>query len=100
MSKVIFSIQYELEKENREEYLKTVRELKTLLKAEGLEEYTVLEVKGKPNHFQEQYTFISEEAFDNFDDNNDERVNLLINKISDLTVEHSTKYTTLSELSI
>ena len=98
MSKVIFSIQYELQPENREEYLRTIRELKNLLKADGLESYSVFEAKGKQNNFQEQYTFESMEAFENFDDDTDERINILINKINDLTVEHSTKYTTLSEI--
>jgi L-rhamnose mutarotase len=98
MSKVIFSIQYELQPENREEYLRTIRELKNLLKADGLENYSVFEAKGKQNNFQEQYTFESMEAFENFDDDTDERINILINKINDLTVEHSTKYTTLSEI--
>ena len=98
MSKVIFSIQYELSAGRKDDYLSTIRELKTLLQADGLENYSVFEVKGKPNHFQEQYTFISDEAFEEFDDNNDERINILINKINDLTVEHSTKYTTLKEL--
>ncbi len=98
MSKVIFSIQYELQPENREEYLRTIRELKNLLKADGLENYSVFEAKGKQNNFQEQYTFVSMEAFESFDDDTDERINILINKINDLTVEHSTKYTTLSEI--
>ena len=98
MSKVIFSIQYDLQPEKREEYLRTVRELKNLLKADGLENYSVFEIKGKQNSFQEQYTFESIEAFENFDDNTDERMNILINKINDLAVEHSTKYTTLTEL--
>jgi hypothetical protein len=98
MSKVIFSIQYEIQKDRHEEFLKTIKELKNLLKADGLENYSVYEVKGKTNHYQEFYTFSSSEAFENFDDNNDERVNLLINKISDLTVEHSTRYATLVEL--
>ncbi|NNG26060.1 MAG: hypothetical protein HKM87_00930 [Ignavibacteriaceae bacterium] len=98
MSKVIFSIQYELSAGRKDEYIGTIRELKTLLQAEGLEDYSVFEVKGKPNHFQEQYKFISDEAFEEFDDNNDERINILINKINDLAVEHSTKYTTLKEL--
>ena len=98
MSKVIFSIQYELNPEKREEYFRTIRELKNLLKADGLESYSVFEAKGKQNNFQEQYTFESMEAFENFDDNTDERINILINKINDLTVEHSTKYTTLSEI--
>lgn len=98
MSKVIFSIQYELSSGRRDDYLSTIRELKNLLQAEGLENYSVYEVKGKPNHFQEQYTFISNEAFEEFDDNTDERINILINKINELAVEHSTKYTTLKEL--
>ena len=98
MSKVIFSIQYELNPEKREEYFRTIRELKNLLKADGLENYSVFETKGKQNSFQEQYTFESMAAFENFDDNTDERINILINKINDLAVEHSTKYTTLTEI--
>ncbi len=98
MSKVIFSIQYELQPEKREEYLKAVKELSNLLKAEGLESYSVYEVKGKQNNFQEQYVFNSLDAFENFDDNTDERINILINKISDLAVDHTTKYTTMTEI--
>ena len=98
MSKVIFTIQYELVKDKLEEYLSIIHELKNLLKADGLEDYTVFSLKGKPNHFQEQYTFTSEEAFEAFDDENDERINILINQLSDLTIEHSTKYLTLSEI--
>jgi len=99
MSKVIFSVQYEIEEGKKEEYLRTIRELKSLLKADGLENYSVYEVKGKPNNFGELYTFSNNEAFENFDDNNDERVNILITKIADMAVDHSTKYTTLTELS-
>jgi len=98
MSKVIFTIQYELEKDKQEEYLSIIHELKNLLKADGLEDYTVFNVKGKSDHFQEQYTFTSEEAFEEFDDENDERINILINQLSDLTIEHSTKYMTLNEI--
>jgi len=98
MSKVLFTINYEIQGDKKEEYLRTIRELKTLLKAEGLESYSVFEVKGKPNHFQEQYVFSSNETFENFDDNTDERTNILINKISDSTVNHSAKYSTLVEL--
>ena len=98
MLKVLFTINYEIETEKREDYLKTIRELKSLLKAEGLENYTAYEVKGKSNQFVEQYTFLSDEAFENFDDNTDERINILINKITDLAVNRSTKYTTLTEV--
>lgn len=99
MAKVIFSIQYEINSNKKEEYFGVVKELKNLLKAEGLENYSVYEVKGKPNHFQEIYTFSSSEAFEQFDDNENERLNILITKLNDLTTENSTKYTTLHEVS-
>ena len=98
MSKVLFTINYEVEKDKREEYLRTIRELKNLIKADGLESYSIYEVKGKSNRFQEQYIFSSDEAFENFEDGTDERMSILISKIESLTVDHSTKYSTLAEL--
>ena len=98
MSKVLFIINYEVESEKREEYLRTIRELKNLIKAEGLESYSVYEVKGKPNRFQEQYIFISNEAFENFEDGTDERMNILTAKIEAMTIGHTTKYTTFMEI--
>lgn len=99
MAKVIFNIKYELKTDKKEEYLGIIKELKNLLKADGLESYEVYEVKGKGNLFQEVYTFSSKEAFEQFDDDQDERLNILINKLNDLTVDNSTKYTTLYEIS-
>jgi len=98
MSKVIFTIQYELKEDKIGEFLNVVNELKNLLNAEGLEDYSVFKVKGKQNQYQEQYTFNSEEAFDAFDDNNDERINILIDKLNSLTMEHSTRYLTLNKI--
>lgn len=98
MPKILFTINYEISPEKKEDYLKTIRELKSLMKAEGLESYSVYEVKGKPNRFQEQFIFTSDEAFENFEDNNDERINILITKINDLAVNHSTKYSTFTEI--
>lgn len=98
MSKVIFTIQYELKLDKKDEYLGIIKEMKNLLNADGLENYSVYEVKGKPNLFQEVYTFTSTEAYEAFDDNQNERINILINKLSELTVENSTKYTTLFEV--
>ena len=98
MSKVIFTIQYEIIPEKRDEYFSVVKELKNLVKAEGLESYKVYEVKGKANHFQEIYSFISNEAFEQFDDDQSERINILINKLNDLTTNNSVKYTTLFEV--
>jgi hypothetical protein len=98
MPKVIFSIQYEIEVNKREEYFTIARELKNLLKIDGLEDYRVYEVKGKPNQFEEIYTFNSSEAYENFDDNQNERISILLNKLTDIVKENSTKYTTLNEV--
>jgi L-rhamnose mutarotase len=98
MQKVIFTIEYEIPADKKEEYISVIKELKTLLNMEGLENYSVYETKGKNHHYREQYTFNSVEAYEAFDDDQSERINILINKLNDMTVEGSTKYTTLYEL--
>ncbi len=98
MAKVLFTIQYDVLLEKKNEYLKTVKEIKNVLKKEGIESYNVYEIKGKTNSYQEIYTFVSLEAYEAFDDSEDERLNILINKISDMTVGGSSKYTTLIEI--
>ncbi|NMB81767.1 MAG: hypothetical protein GYA14_08110 [Ignavibacteria bacterium] len=98
MSRVIFSIRYQVYPERRREYLDVVRELKNIIKAEGLESYSVFEQKNKPNNFEEIYLFKSEEAFENFDDNQDERIDILMTKLSDMIKEQTTQYTTSLEV--
>jgi len=98
MSKVILSIRYNVFPERRQEYLNVVRELKSIVKAEGLESYSVYEQKNKPNNFEEIYVFQSAEAFESFDDNQDERIDILMTKLSDMIKEKSTQYTTLVEV--
>ncbi|MBM4171797.1 MAG: hypothetical protein FJ214_08025 [Ignavibacteria bacterium] len=98
MGRVIFSIRYNIFPERRVEYLDVVRELKNLVKAEGLENYSVFEQKNKANNFEEVYIFTSQEAFENFDDNQDERIDILMTKLSDMIKEQTTQYTTLFEV--
>ena len=100
MAKVIFSVQYEINSENRNEYINSIKELKSLLKADGLESYSVFELKGKANHFEEIFVFSSQEAFDNYDDSENERVDILISKLEDLKIPNSTKYNTLFEVEL
>ena len=59
MSKVLLSIRYEIETSKRDEYLSVIKELKNILKSDGLESYSVYEIKGKPNHFEEIYIYNS-----------------------------------------
>ncbi|HET54578.1 MAG TPA: hypothetical protein ENN33_05105 [Ignavibacteria bacterium] len=98
MGKVIFSIKYSILPEKREEYLDVIRELKNLVKAEGLESYSVFETKGKPNDFEEIYMFESNQAYEDFDDQSDERVDILMTKLSDMIKQQSTNYSTLFEV--
>ncbi len=98
MSKVIFSIRYNIFPERREEYLDVVRELKNIVKAEGLESYSVFEQKNKQNSFEEIYVFKNKESYESFEDSTDERVDILMTKLSDMIKEQSTQYTTLFEV--
>lgn len=100
MPKVIFTVQYEIKPEKRDEYLNSIKELKLLVKPEGMESYSLYEIKGKPNNFQEIYVFSSEEAYDSFEDSFDERTNLLLSKITEMTVKQSSKYLTLVEVQL
>ena len=98
MGKVIFSIKYSILPEKRNEYLDVIRELKNLVKAEGLESYSVYETKGKPNDFEELYIFESNQAYEEFDDQSDDRVDILMTKLSDMIKQQSTHYSTLFEV--
>ncbi len=98
MGKVIFSIKYSILPEKRTDYLDVIRELKNLVKTEGLESYSVYETKGKANDFEEIYVFESNQAYEDFDDQSDDRVDILMTKLSDMIKQQSTHYSTLFEV--
>ncbi len=100
MGKVVFTIRYEVLKENLDEYFKIVRELKALLKGRGIEDYSVFNVKGKENEFVEIYIYESKEAWEEFDEAEDERIDLLMNKLADIIIDKTTRYSTLFELDL
>lgn len=84
--------------EKRAAYLDVARELKSIIKSEGLESYSVFEQKSKENSFKEIYVYESEEAWEDADETQDERVDILMTKLSDLVKEKSTQYSTLFEV--
>ncbi|HRI46721.1 MAG: hypothetical protein KF721_04945 [Ignavibacteriaceae bacterium] len=98
MGKVKFSVQYEIDSTKRDEFLIAIKELRTFLKVDGLLSYSVYEIKGKANNFEEVYVFSSKETYDNYDDGENERMQILISKIEDLKVPSTTKYNTLYEV--
>ncbi|MBI1932781.1 MAG: hypothetical protein HYS24_09625 [Ignavibacteriales bacterium] len=98
MAKVIFSISYDILPEKRNDYLGIVRELKSIIKSDGLESYSVFEQKSKENSFQEIYVYKSQQAWEDSDESENERVDILMTKLSDLIKEKSTQYSTLFEV--
>ncbi len=98
MAKVIFSIKYDIIPEKREEYLNIMQELKNLVKAVGLVEYSLYQTMNKENSFEEIHIFESVEAYENFEDTENERIDILMNKLSDMIKQKTTHYTTLFEV--
>ena len=98
MGKVLFSISYEIIPDKREEYLDVIRELKNLVKGNGLESYTVYEQKSDKNSFKEVYIYESKEACENADESENERIDILMTKLSDLVKDKTTHYSTLFEI--
>ncbi|MCF8268173.1 MAG: antibiotic biosynthesis monooxygenase [Ignavibacteriales bacterium] len=98
MGKVIFTVKYDIYPEKRDEYLNIVKEMKNLVKAEGLESYCVYQLRNKPEKFEEVYVFENEQAYDDFDDKPDERLELLMGKLTNLIKEQTTEYSTLLEI--
>ena len=98
MSKVVFSISYDIIPDKRVEYLDVIRELKSIIKSDGLESYSVYEQKSKQNSFNEIYIYESQEAWENSDEIENERVDLLMTKLSDLVKDKTTQYSTLFEV--
>lgn len=98
MDKVVFTISYDIIPDKREEYLDVVRELKNIIKSDGLLSYSVFEQKSKPNSFQEIYIYESKQAWEDSDEVSNERVDMLMTKLSDLVVEKTTRYNTLFEV--
>ena len=100
MGKVIFSIEYEILEEKRKEYLALIKEMKSLISADGLLSYSLYEKKNKPNGFEEVFVFESPEKYEEYDDNQNERIDMLMAKLSDMIKGNTTKYNTLEEVSV
>ncbi len=98
MPRVIFSITYAIKPDTREEYLETISALKNYLTIERGKDYSVFEVKGKPNHFSEVYICKSMDEYDMLEDDSDDVTDQLINRIvNDFIPDGKAEYKTLIE---
>ncbi len=97
MAKVILTIQYEIEEGKREEYLKVVEQLKQHYAANEHVTYSVFEQKRRKNAFFETFTAATEEAFDKFEESNDEIADKLTEQLTRLIKDGKAKYATYVE---
>lgn len=98
MSKVILTMQYEIDEKMREEFLATIRQLQTHYQGNPHISYVVCEQKGKKNSFAEVYTAESEEAYAQFTESEDQTADGLSEKLSTYMKNGKAKYTTYVEI--
>ncbi len=97
MSKILFEIKYKVIPEKREEYLKSIQEMRDIIKSKYPCQYFIFEEKKYPNTFSEVFLCENQEQFDSLEDNQTEDMYNLTNKIHDeyildKKVTFSTKY--------
>ena len=99
MSKIIFQISYEIKPEKRDEYLVTIKELKSNLKNNSGKNYNVYEDKNKKNYFTEIYICENEEEYENLENETDDITFDLTNKIfNEYVTDKKANYLTLYEI--
>ncbi len=96
MSKIIFTVKYRIKEDEIDEFLKISKDLKLLVKGEGLINYDIYRLKGK-NEFCEIYEFENYEAYENYDDTG-ELLSALLKKLSTLIEEGSTEYSVFEKI--
>lgn len=98
MNETKFLVKYTIKKEEAENYLKIINELKTIITAEGLKDYSVYVDKKNKNTYTEIYTFENEAAYESYDDEADERVNILMSKMAGIIVAKTTSYSVMTKI--
>jgi L-rhamnose mutarotase len=97
MSKVMFTISYEINPEKRDEYLALSQRMKEHLSQANGKNYAIYEQKGKKNNFTEVFVCKSQEEYDQLEDQ-DEVTTELVGQLEGLLAIGKMKYTTLVEL--
>jgi hypothetical protein len=97
MSKIIFEINYSINPAKRNEYLELAEKLTNHIKNDLGKAYGIYENKKGSNNFSEVYVCQNEEEYENIEDDNDDSVMELTEKlykdiITDGKVTYSTKY--------
>ena len=97
MSKIVFEINYNINPEKRSEFLSLAEKLTNHINNELGKDYGIYENKKGSNNFSEIYICKDEEEYENIEDNNDDTVMEITEKlykdiITDGKATYSTKY--------
>ena len=97
MAKVMFTISYQINPDKRDEYLALSKELKEYLMGTKGKNYSIYEQKGKKNSFAEVFVCNSIEEYDRLEDDQDEKLEGLVQRLEGMLFNGKMKYTTLIE---
>ncbi|TRZ64028.1 hypothetical protein D4R20_03280 [bacterium] len=97
MAKILYEINYKIYPEKRADYLEAISDLKELVPAEL--NYQVFENAKNSNDFTEIFMCESEDEYENFEDNQDDKVREITEKlINELVIDKKISFTTKNEL--
>ena len=98
MATYILNISYTVTAKERERFLLLSKEMKEHFTGELNKNYTIFEVKGRPNTFVEQFVCSSLEEYDALEDDMTDKSEELVNRLTDLLEGEKASYSTLVEL--
>lgn len=99
MSRILFTINYDVHPERRDDYIATAKELVNYMKSHTDHNYMIVEDKTKKNSFSEVYILKDEAEFDGLEDEMDDTIYGLTTKIlSEYVVDGKTRYSTHYEI--
>lgn len=98
MSKIMFTISYEVDPQKRDEYLALSQRMREHLSHSNGKNYSIYEQKTKKNSFTEVFLCSSKEEYDQLEDQ-DDAMQQFVQQLESLLVNGKMKYSTLIELS-
>ena len=97
MGKVIFTISYDVMAEKQIEFLTLMQSMKEHFKQTDARDYSFYQQKGKKNNFTEVFVFNTIEEYNHLDDQ-DDKMDALVQQLESCLVDGKMKYTTLLEV--
>ncbi|HEV8538962.1 MAG TPA: hypothetical protein VGR15_08600 [Bacteroidota bacterium] len=97
MSRVMFTISYEIDPGKRDEYLALTQRMKQHLAQDNGKNYTIFEQKGKKNCFTEVFILNSMEEYEQLEDQDDTTMQLVV-QLERMLSKGKMKYSTLIEI--